>query len=80
MDGRFGFEPRVLVGIYRGIHFRGQTFANPFAVVHQNLAQFLDAKALHEVVGALQVLGILPVVLHEQAHVFQHLVVGVHGA
>ncbi len=42
--------------------------------------QLLDAEALDEVVRAFQVLRVLAVVLHEAAHVSEHLVVGVDGA
>src|SRR5437870_401179 len=49
-------------------------------VLDQDAPEGLDADALDEMVAALEVFAVLAVVLHEAAHVLEHVVMGRHGA
>src|SRR5690606_8561616 len=80
MDGRFGLEPGVDVGGNRLLYGGVETRRDPVLVVHDHAAEAIDAHALDEVVGALEVPRVLAVVLHEAPDEGQRLLVRVDDA
>src|SRR5205085_7617004 len=80
IGGHVGLLPGILVGVDGLLDVRVEPRSDAEAVLNQDPPQSFDPDALNEVVAALEILAVFAVVLHEAAHVLEHVVLGRHGA